>query len=70
MFTKAELFAIRCSISQVSQIQDIIYIIVVTNNIPAVKRIFDTFLYQYQIHSIIISSDLKKFFNKNSSNII
>ena len=70
MFTKAELFAIRYSISQVSQIQDIIYIIVVTNNIPAVKRIFDTFLYLYQIHSIIISSDLKKFFNKNSSNII
>ena len=73
MFTKAELFAIRlakrCGISQASQIQGI-NIIVVTNNIPAVKRIFDTFLHLYQIHSIIISSDLKKFFNKNSSNII
>ena len=70
MFTKAELFAIRCSISQASQIQGVTYIIVVTNVILATKRIFDTSLYLYQLNFIVISNNLKKFFNKNLSDII
>ena len=70
IFTEAELFTMRCGISQASQIQDITYIIVTTNAILAAKRIFDVFLHLYQLNFIVISSDLKKFFNKNSSNII
>ena len=70
MFTKAELFAIRCSISQASQIQGVTYIIVVTNAILAAKRIFDTPFYLYQLNFIVISNNSKKFFNKNLSDII
>ena len=70
MLTKAEIFAIRCSISQASQIQGITYIIVVTNAILAAKRIFDTPLYLYQLNFIVISNNSKKFFNKNLSDII
>ena len=70
MFTKAELFAIRCSISQASQIQGVTYIIVITNAILATKRIFDTSLHLYQLNFIVISNNLKKFFNKNLSDII
>jgi len=70
MSTKAKIFAIRCGISQVSQIQDVTCIVIITDTIPAAKRIFDTSLYLYQLHSITISSNLRKFFNKNSSNSI
>jgi len=70
MFTKAKIFAIRCGISQVSQMQDVTCIVIITDTIPAAKRIFDTSLYLYQLHSITISSNLRKFFNKNSSNSI
>ena len=70
MSTEAELFTMRCDISQVSQIQGIMYIIIVINNILATKRIFDTSLHPYQIHFITISSNLKKFFNNNLSNMI
>ena len=58
MFTKAEIFAIRCSISQASQIQDVTYIIIITNAILAAKRIFDTSLYLYQLNFIVISNNL------------
>ena len=47
MSTETELFVMRCSIGQVSQIQNITYIIIVTHTIPATKRIFDIFLYSY-----------------------
>ena len=50
--------------------QDIIYIVVITNAILVTKYIFNIFLYLYQLHSIIILTDLKKFFNKNSGNMI
>jgi len=70
MFTETELFAIRCDISQVSQIQGIIHIIIVINPILATKRIFNIFLHPYQLYSIVISSDFKKFFNKNLNNMI
>jgi len=46
------------------------HIIIVINAILAAKRIFDMSLHPYQLYSIIISSDLKKFFNKNLSNTI
>ena len=69
-FTEAEYFTIRCSISQSSQIQDVIYIVIVTDTILAVKHIFNTTLYPYQLHSITIVSNLRKFFNKKFSNTI
>ena len=49
MFTKVELFAMRYGISQVFQTQGIVYIIIVTDTILAIKRIFDTFLHLYQL---------------------
>jgi len=68
--TKAELFIIRYSISQASQIQDIIYIVVITDAIPTVKNSFDMSLHPYQLHSIAIFSNLRKFFNKKFNNTI
>ena len=68
--TETKLFVIRCDISQASQIPDITHIVIITNTIPAAKRIFDMFLYPYQLYSIAIFSDLRRFFNKNSSNLI
>ena len=68
--TEAKLFAIRYCISQASQTQGIAYIVIITDAILATKRIFDISLYPYQLHSIVIFNNLKKFFNKNSSNTI
>jgi len=34
------------------------------------KRIFDLTHYPYQLYSIIISKDLRKFFNKNPNNTV
>ena len=45
--TEAELFAIRCGISQASQIQGFTCIIIVTDIILAAKRIFDMSLHLY-----------------------
>jgi len=50
--------------------QDIIHIIVITDIIYTAKYIFDIFLHLYQLHTIIIFSNLKKFFDKNTSNLI
>jgi len=69
-FTETKLFAVRYNISQAFQILGITHIVIVTNTIPAAKRIFDMFLHLYQPHSIVIFSNLRRFFNKNSSNMI
>ena len=45
--TEAELFTIRCGFSQASQIQGVTYIIIVTDIILAVIRIFDMTFYLY-----------------------
>ena len=45
--TEAELFAIRCSISQASQMQDITSIIVIKDTIYVTKHIFNTSIYSY-----------------------
>ena len=37
--TETKLFTIRCDISQATQLQDIMQIVVVTNTIPVAKRI-------------------------------
>jgi len=50
--------------------QGVIYIIIITDAIHTVKNIFDIFIHPYQLYTIIIFSDLRKFFNKNTSNSI
>jgi len=68
--TKAKLFAIKCSINFVTQMQDIAHIVVITDAIPVAKHIFDISIHPYQLHSITISNDLKSFFDRSSSNSI
>ena len=45
-------------------------IIVITDTIHTVRKIFDSSFHLYQLHSIAISQDLKAFFNKSSNNSI
>lgn len=68
--TKAELFAIKYGINYTTQMQDIIYIIVITDAIFITKHIFDMSIHPYQLHFITISNNLRDFLNKNSSNVI
>ena len=67
---EAELFAIRYDISQTSQMQDVSHIVIITDTIYTTKYIFDMFIHSYQLQSIAISSNLRKFFNKSNSNSI
>ena len=62
---EAELFSIRYRINHAVQLQDIICIIVITNAITAAKWIFDLSVHPYQLHSIVISKNLRYFFKKN-----
>jgi len=67
---EAELFAIRCSINQAVNSQGASKIIVVTNLIHSVKRIFDFLSHPYQVHTAAILSELRKFFTINPNNKI
>ena len=68
--TEAELFAIRCGISQAVHINDITNIVVVTDAISAAQKIFNISCHLFQLHSIAISQDLRVFFSKNPRNSI
>ena len=68
--TKAKMFAIRCGISHASQLQVITCIVVITDAIYTAKHIFDMFICLYQLHSITISNNLRKLFDKNTCNSI
>ena len=68
--TEAKLFAIRCGISQVVQIQLVSYIIVITDAINIAKKIFDPSIYLHQQQVIAILKDLRVFFNKHEDNTI
>jgi len=70
MTMEAELFAIRCMINQATQISSTSHIIIVTNTLHVVWRIFDSTIHPYQIQSIMISKDFQKFFNKHSNNSV
>jgi len=70
MFMKAELFAIRCSINQATQLQGLNKIIIVTDSIHSAKKIFDYSLYSHQFHSAAISYELQEFFSINNTNTI
>ena len=68
--TKAELFAIRCSINQLLSVNNISKIVVITDSIHVVKKIFDPSIYPYQTQSVTILSDLHQFFNCCETNSI
>ena len=68
--TEAELFTIRCGINKATNIPGISKIIVITNLLHAVQRIFDSLLHPYQIHVASISNKLRRFFIENCNNSI
>ena len=67
---EAELFAIRCGINQATHINNISKIIIVTDSIYVVKRIFNPFVHSFQVQLAAILSDLCYFFNCHTNNSI
>ena len=68
--TEAELFAIRCGINQACSNNIVSKIIVVTDSIHAIKKIFDSESHPFQLYSAAILSELRRFFNSNCDNSI
>ena len=68
--TKAELFAIQCSINQAVTNFNTNHIVVITNSLHATRRIFNSLVHPYQIHSATISQKLREFFSKDTRNYI
>ena len=68
--TEAELFAIRCGINQTLRFNNISKVIIITDSIYAVHKIFDSLAHPYQISSVAILSDLWIFFNSHVNNSI
>jgi len=69
-FIKAELFTTKYGINHVTYLQDINHIIGITDAILAIKQIFNIIIHLYQLHSITILKNLRKFFNKSSNNSV
>ena len=67
---KAELFTIRCGINQAVTDPCIKHIVVITDSLYIARKIFDSSTHLYQIHSMVISSELREFFSKDSMNCI
>ena len=68
--TKAELFTIQCEINQAVTNPNVNHIVVVTDSLHAAKKIFNSSVYPYQIHSAAIFQELREFFSKDSCNHI
>jgi len=68
--TEAELFTIRCGINQAVGIPYIKRIIVITDLLHTVKKIFNSSSHLYQIYSAAISCESRYFFNKDINNYI
>ena len=68
--TKAELFAIRCSINQATNLPGISKIIIITDSIHVIRLIFDSSIYLSQVHLAAIFKELRKFFITNNNNLI
>jgi len=68
--TEAELFAIRCSINQAMNFNNVSKIIVITNSIHAARKFFEPSVYSYQVQSAAILSDLCNFFKCHENNFI
>jgi len=67
---EAKLFAIRCNINQATALPGISNIVVLMDSIYAVRRIFDSSSYSFQIYAVEISAKLRIFFSKNHNNSI
>ena len=67
---EAELFAIRCGINQACTKENVSKIVVVTDSIHAMKKIFNSKSHPYQTHTMAILSKLRQFFNINQENSI
>jgi len=63
--TEAELFVIRYGINQACIKENMSKIIIITDSIHVVKKIFDTALHSYQSHTVAILSELCRFFASN-----
>jgi len=68
--TEAELFVIRYGINQAINTSNVEHIIVITDSIYAVERIFNSLSYPYQTHSVAISKKLWDFFKVSVKNHI
>jgi len=68
--SEAELFAIRYSINQACNKEDVSKIVVITDSIHTAKNIFSSSSHPYQLHSTAILSKLCWFFNKSHDNSI
>jgi len=68
--TEVELFAIRCGINQSLNVNNLSKIVVITNSIHVVKKIFDPSVHPYQSQLVVILLDLCKFFNHCETNSI
>jgi len=68
--TKAKLFVIRYGINQATHLPNVNQIFIITDSIHTTKRIFDSLLHPYQIHSASISYKLREFFKKDSNNLV
>jgi len=68
--SEAEFFTIRCGINHAVLSQEISKIIVVTDSIYIIKKIFDLSLYMLQKQAAFILSELREFFNCHPTNAI
>jgi len=70
MSTEAKFFVIRCGINQATNINDISKVIVVTDSIHAVEKIFDLSSHLFQKYLASILKDLQTFFSCHPENHI
>ena len=68
--TEAELFMICCGINQAVANSNVNHIVIITDSLHTVKKIFDSLVHPYQIHLATIFQELREFFLKNSCNCI
>ena len=68
--TKAELFAIRYELNQAIQLSNIEYIIVIADSIHAAKKIFNLLIHPYQVQTLVISKEIREFFERSHHNSI
>jgi len=68
--TETELFAIRCSINQATNLNNISKIIIVTNSIHTARKIFNSASHLFQKHSATILNKLQMFFSHHQKNSI
>ena len=70
MSTEAELFAIRYRINQAMNTNNISRIIVITDFLHIMKKIFDPLLYPFQSHSNFVLKEVCDFFSRSQENTI